>query len=193
MKTLLILGNDKIASSAFNLNILKNKNIIIAIDYSSNYKRVISLVFKKRISFFLLIKMFFSELFRKSIKTNLNLNRIDSNKDIIDLIQKFNPKRVVLFRAGLIISKKVISLNVPIMNIHCAKVPEYGGIGSIQRALKDKHFIQQATLHQVTTTIDKGEVFDTNPYELNPNKSYFFNENIAYKSGLVLLKRTLEK
>ena len=193
MKTLLILGNDKIASSAFNLNILKNKNIIIAIDYSSNYKRVISIVFKKRISFFLLIKMFFSELFRKSIKTNLNLNRIDSNKDIIDLIQKFNPKRVVLFRAGLIISKKVISLNVPIMNIHCAKVPEYGGIGSIQRALKDKHFIQQATLHQVTTTIDKGEVFDTNPYELNPNKSYFFNENIAYKSGLVLLKRTLEK
>ena len=79
------------------------------------------------------------------------------------------------------------------MNIHCAKVPDYGGLGSIQKALDEKCYAQNSTLHQVTTTIDQGKVFDTESYKLDPNKSYFTNENIAYKSGLLLLQRTLQK
>lgn len=79
------------------------------------------------------------------------------------------------------------------MNIHCAKVPEYGGLGSIERAIKNRALEQYATLHQVTTTIDKGEIFDLEPFYLDAQKSYCFNENTAYEAGLRLLSRTVSR
>ena len=61
------------------------------------------------------------------------------------------------------------------------------GLGSINRALNDCAFEQNASLHQVTSTIDKGLVIDVEPFLLNGEKSYCYNENIAYQAGLRLL------
>ncbi len=192
MKTLLILGDDNITAPIKNNSALDNPDILVSIDKSTNLYRVIKLVLSKSISPALIVKMIICNLRRGSVPSKRNnFIQIKSNKELLDVIEEHKPSRIVLFRAGLIISKKVISSNIPLLNIHCAKIPEYGGIGSIQRALNDKAVNQFATLHQVTTTIDKGKVFDEEPFTLNLKKSYCYNENEAYSAGTTLLYRTL--
>ena len=90
-------------------------------------------------------------------------------QDLINEVKKNSPQRIILFRAGLIINKSVISLGVPLLNVHCAKIPEFGGIGSIAKALRNKSFEQEATLHEVSKKIDEGKVIDTEKFSLNPN------------------------
>ena len=192
MKTMVILGNDKIGLSAMQISELTSPNFILIIDKSTNIKRVFRLVLKGRLGFVLLLKMLLCEIHRPTFPSiTKSLLEVKSNKDLISAIYKYKPSRIILFRAGLIISREVIALGIPLMNIHCAKVPKYGGIGSIQSALTDGDFSQCATLHQVTTTIDQGIIFEEVPYILDPNKSYCCNENIAYLAGLTLLRRCL--
>jgi len=192
MKTLLILGGDKIARSALE-TLTSSGNLMIAIDNSTNLKRVVRLIAKRRIELFLLIKMFACELIRKNIKFSLKgVASIKNNSDLVRIINEFKPHRILLFRAGLVISREVIDRGIPLMNIHCAKVPEYGGLGSLDRAIKDRALDQHATLHQVTTTIDRGEMFDFEPFRLDLSKNYCNNENLAYEAGLKLLKRLLK-
>ena len=76
-----------------------------------------------------------------------------------------------------------------ILNIHCAKIPEYGGIGVLDRALNDKAYNQEATLHIITERIDEGEVITVEPYKLQESLSYRENENIAYDAGIKLFNR----
>lgn len=193
MKTLLIIGGDKIGRSTLN-TLEPSDELMIAIDRSTNFKRIIWLITKKRIALFLLIQMFTCELMRKNLKSPVKeVASIRNNSDLLHIINEFKPQRIVLFRAGLVISREVIERGIPLMNIHCAKVPEYGGLGSIKRAIKNRALEQYATLHQVTTTIDKGEIFDLEPFYLDAQKSYCFNENIAYKAGLRLLSRTISR
>lgn len=191
MKTMLILGGDRIARSA--LSVLKvTENLSIVIDQSTDIKRVARLIIKKRLPLLLVIKMLFCEIKRpKPLVFLPDLPVIKSNKDLLALIGKIKPERIVLFRAGLVISKDVISIGIPLLNIHCAKLPEYSGLGSIYRAIRDNAIEQFATLHRVTTTIDEGEVFDIEPFRLDLENSYCFNEDIAYQAGIVLLKRTI--
>jgi len=189
---MVILGNDKIAASARKISELASPNIFLVVDKSTNIKRVFRLVVKGRLSFVLLLKMLLCEIHRPTFPSSTGPSlEVKNNKDLLSAIDKYKPSRIILFRAGLIISKEVIARGVPLMNIHCAKVPEYGGIGSIQCALNDGAFSQCAALHQVTTTIDQGMVFDEEPYTLDPSKSYCSNENTAYLAGVTLLRRCL--
>jgi hypothetical protein len=191
MKTLLILGGDKITRSALE-TITTSAELMIAIDNSTSLRRVLRLIVKRRIGLLLVIKMIVCEILRKNPKfSTKEFVSINNNSDVLRVIDEFKPERICLFRAGLVISREVIQRGVPLMNIHCAKVPEYGGLGSIDRAIKDKAVEQHATLHQVTTTIDRGKVFDLEPFYLDLKKSYCINENTAYKAGLRLLKRTI--
>lgn len=192
-KTLLVLGNDKISGKALKKINNSNKNIKIVIDRSTSLKRVYKLINLKILSLSLVIKMFFSELFRKSKKPNKKLCGISSNLDLLNFIKDFNPDRLILFRAGLIINKNVLKTGIPILNIHAAKVPEFGGLGSIDKALKSGAYNQSACLHIVTSKIDEGEVIDSEDYQLNPKKNYYINEEIAYNASTNLLLRAIEK
>lgn len=191
MKTILILGNDRVAQQAL-VSLKESDSLMIVIDRSTNIRRVASLLWKKRLSLLLVFKMLMCE-FKRSSSTLPPTTKpgIVNNKDLLAILSKYRPERVVLFRAGLIISKEIISQGIPLLNIHCANVPGYGGLGSIDRAIKDNAMEQNATLHQVTTTIDEGQVFDTEPFRLDPAKSYCHNEYIAYQAGLKLLYRTI--
>jgi hypothetical protein len=193
MKTILIFGGDRIAQKALE-NRRESDSLMIFVDRSTNIKRVAKLLWKKRLSPFLFFKMLICEVRRsKSAVVPTNLQGILNNKDVLELICKYIPERVVLFRAGLIINKDILAQGVPLFNIHCVKVPEYGGIGLIDRALKDNALEHNATLHQVTTTIDEGQVFDVEPFQLNASKSYCFNEDVAYQAALKLFYRTIGK
>jgi len=191
MKTMLILGGDRVARSAL-IHLKATDTLFVLIDKSTSLKRVAKLVWRKRLAPSLIIKMLICEYKRPTPSVPVSsFSTIKNNEGLLDAIDKNKPERIILFRAGLVISKEVISKGIPLLNIHCAKVPEYGGLGSIDCAIKDNAVEQNATLHQVTTTIDEGEVFDVEPFHLNVTRPYCFNEEIAYQAGLKLLLRTL--
>ena len=193
MKTMLILGGDRITQSALNSLELNSESLLVVIDRSTTLKRVIRLIFRKRLSVLLVLKMLICEYKRSNRSVSQsNFSAIKNNKDLLEAIDSYKPEKILLFRAGLVINKEVISRGIPLLNIHCAKVPEYGGLGSIDRALRDNAVEQNATLHQVTTTIDEGIVVEVEPFVLDTKRSYCYNENIAYEAGLKLLFRCVK-
>lgn len=190
MKSLIILGNDKIAGSVSE-KILGLEDCIVYIDRSTGFSRVLKLLKRRVISIRLLAKMAACELLRDGCLPDAALPSLKSNGDLLQAISDHKPDRLILFRAGLIINKSVIATGVPVFNIHAAIVPDYGGIGSIDRAIKDRAFTQFASLHVVTTRIDEGEVVDRVTYELNPDYTYCQNEGIAYRAGQQLLLKAV--
>ncbi len=192
VNTLVILGNDKISSSAL-IHIKLKEDTKVVIDRSTNIKRILKLLKRRSLSPFLLCEMALCEISRSGKSPSRKYDSIYKNQDLINEVKKNSPERIILFRAGLIINKDVISLGVPLLNLHCARIPEFGGIGSIAKALKNKSFEQEATLHRVSVKIDEGEVIDTEKFTLNPNASYCENETISYNAGIRLLKRIVEQ
>lgn len=191
MKTMLILGRDCVSQKALE-KIEGCSSPQIVIDNSMSLVRLWRLIHRRRLSIPLLCKMFFCELRRKpKFEEKNNFMEIKNNGDILNLIDEYRPARIILFRAGLVINQEVISKGIPLLNIHCANIPDFGGLGVIQKALDKEVYNQNATLHQVTTTIDEGKVFEVEPYTLDPQKSYCYNENIAYDAGINLLLRAL--
>ena len=190
MSNLLVLGNDKIAGLAYE-KVSDVDGLDVFIDKTTNVKRIIKLLRRKRIQIGLVLKMFWAELSRNGSKPPSHLSSIYSNKDLYQQLQKASYKKVYLFRAGLVINESVLKLGFLILNIHAARIPEYGGIGSINRALKDRVYEQCASLHVITKEIDQGKVLDYEPYTLNQSLSYLKNEEIAYNAAISLLARSL--
>lgn len=193
MKTMVILGSDRIALKALTFLDVDDSSILVVIDRSSSLIRLFRLIIKGRLSLKLILKMLYCQYLQNPVfLKKRDFLEIKCNADLLALIDKFHPRRIFLFRAGLIIDKDIISKNIPLMNIHCANIPQYGGLGSIQRAISDKSIYQNATLHQVTENIDTGVVFDMEPYLLDINRSYCHNELLAYGAGLRLLQRSIK-
>jgi hypothetical protein len=192
MLTMLVIGKDRLSYKAINSLKYDAKSLVIVKDISTNLRRICKLIFKGTLQIDLLLKMFYCELIRKKEYTyHHDMLRVKSNQDLIRLIKVYRPDRIILFRAGLIINNDIISMRTPIMNIHCAKIPEYGGIGSINKAIKDHSYAQCATLHEVITAIDCGRILDIEPYCLDLDKPYCYNEYVAYEAGIKLLQRTV--
>lgn len=189
-KRFLIVGNDKFGNMALKAN-HKHDKVFIFVDHSTSLFRIFKLLKRGVISFPLISKIFYCESVRNGCKPDNSCPSIKCNNDLIKLIDEFRPDEVILYRAGLIINSAVLGMNSKILNIHCARLPDYGGIGTISRALKDKQFNQCATLHIVTKRIDEGEILFTEPYQLDPYSCYCKNENIAYSAGLSLLEKYL--
>ena len=191
MKKLLLASNDKIGRKLIqNLNNIKNLEIVI--DSSSNLKRLFKLIWKGRLKLFLLLKMVFAEIFRKDFPIP-NYQKIRNNDQLLKVIDKLKIDRVYLFRAGLIINKAALDSGVEFFNIHCAKLQGYGGLGAISKALRDKDYSQEATIHRVTERIDEGDVIAVQKYQLQPGLSYRENEHRAYEAGIKLAIKELTK
>jgi hypothetical protein len=187
MKTLLLLGNDKIAGKALG-QIEKTNSLHICVDHSTSLRRIARLLAMQSISPLLLIKMAFCELTRPGSRPDPGLTKIRSNAELAREMDEIRPSRLILFRAGLIVNKALIDKGMPVLNVHAAEVPQYGGLGSIAKALADKAHEQAACLHLVTERIDGGHVLAREKYRLNPNVSYCENEKIAYAAATRLLK-----
>jgi folate-dependent phosphoribosylglycinamide formyltransferase PurN len=185
VKKLLVVGNDKIGRKLIS-KIGSRQDLIIRIDASSDLKRLLKLIRRGSIHINVFIKMGIAEILRKDY-TIESFEKIYNNADLLKAIRAFHIKRVYLFRAGLIISKQVLRSKAEILNVHCASIPDYGGLGSIARALRDHAYDQEAMLHRVTEKIDEGEVIATIPYKLDKNLSYRKNEDIAYDAGIQLI------
>tara|TARA_B100000927_G_scaffold249679_1_gene213811 strand:- start:1342 stop:1917 length:576 start_codon:yes stop_codon:yes gene_type:complete len=190
LKTILILGNDKLGGRAYE-RLPHNDHLKVLIDRSTNLKRVLRLLLKRILPFSLFLKMIVAEYFRAGSKPAKSLSGISENSELLRIMNEFKPNRVLLYRAGLIVNKSVLDAGLKILNVHAAKVPEYGGIGSLHKALLDKALEQYASLHEVTVKIDQGQLVDTEKFTLDANLSYSENERIAYDASLRLLLRNI--
>jgi methionyl-tRNA formyltransferase len=191
MNTLLLVGNDKLSRKLVS-QFTPDIDFQIAIDVSTNMRRVVKLLRRGSLSPLVLFKMLLAEFFRKDYPIE-DFPKIRSNNDLLDMIRVRQFSKVYMFHVGLIINKAVISSGVEILNTHCASLPKYGGLMSIDRALKDHVFSQEATLHQVTEKIDSGNVIAVNPYLLEKDRSYAWNEDRAYNAGIELILGQLKK
>lgn len=191
---LVILGKDKIGQIGAKA-IGPVKGVRMVWDCSSNLKRVARLVIKRRIKLALLLKMFWAEVLRESSgdsSFSTSFVNVKDNSELRNLMIELKPAVVVCFRAGLIIAPRVLSLGIPFYNIHAAKVPEFGGLGSIQKALTAGAYHQSACLHQIEHTIDTGPVLLEEPYQLDPQATYSENEDRAYSAGIALLVKSID-
>ena len=186
----LIFGNDKLSNSIISSLNLPD-NVILIKDKSTNIKKISRLVFKRRISLYFLFKTFYCQIRNKSMPLKEKYISISNNYDLEKILEKKKPKYIILFRAGLIINKNIINLKIPLINIHCARLDGFGGLGSIYKALKKEVYDQCATAHIVTEKIDEGQIIAEMPFKLNPNISYCKNELIAFKTGGDLLQLLL--
>ena len=192
INTFLILSSDRLSQQAKTFLNLNDRSVMILIDKSNKIKRIFKLVFRRRLSVALILKMLLCELRRpRENFSSPDSTQIFNNYDLLLLIKKYKPQRIILFRTGLIINSKVIASGIPLLNIHCARLPDYSGLGAIAKAIKENANNQCATLHEVTTSIDKGKVLDVEPYLINQFSSYCENEMEAYRAGINLLSRTL--
>ncbi|HZZ80538.1 MAG TPA: hypothetical protein VFE62_18690 [Gemmataceae bacterium] len=188
--TLLVVGNDKIGARLLQ-RIPPTWPGHVVLDCSSSVTRVLRLLRRGSLPVGTFLRMAWANAWRPQLPMP-EYPRVGDISSLLEWIDKTQANRVFLFRAGLIISQRALACGAQFLNTHCARVPEYGGIGAIARALADRAFLQVATLHHVTTRIDEGEVLDTQPYCLRPERSYRENEDLAYDAGIELLAKHLD-
>jgi methionyl-tRNA formyltransferase len=191
LRRLLVTGNDKLSAQLI-AQLEENQQLRIILDKSTNAKRVWRLYRKERLKLIWLLKMTLAEMARKKPQISI-FDHINNNDGLLKFIRQYHIERVYLFRTGLIINKKILNQRIDILNTHCARIPDYGGLGAIPRALQDGAFNQVATLHRIVQRIDEGKILETETYQLNPCLSYRKNEDIAYHAGIRLLLKQFPK
>lgn len=192
MKILVLTGNDKWGRKFLHTE-SENYSVSFALEAGSrSLKRIVKLLRKGSLSFSTLLKMTLAEFARPAYSTP-DLPHIKNNDDLLQLIQTNHFDQVILYHVGMIIRRKVLQTGVKVYNIHCARLPEYGGLMAIQRALDKGDFRQEATLHIVNEQVDSGETIQTIPFLLDAEKSYRVNEDTAFDAGEALLRGFLEE
>jgi hypothetical protein len=187
MKTLLLIGDDKIGRS---LLARVPGGVETALDRSSSWRRAVRVLLKGSVSPAALWMMWRAESRRRDARAG-PVPSVRSNAELLERVRREGIERLFLFRAGLIVNRALLAAVREVLNIHCARLPEYGGLGAIPRALRRGDYRQCATMHRVTEQIDAGEVIATLPYDLDPARSYFDNEQVAYEAGMKLLLQQL--
>ncbi len=195
MNTIVVVGNDRICRGLVARLSRSRRHYILLIDKSMTLQRVWRVLSRGRLRLRDFVRMAVAELMRANpeIPQSLEFSSIRNNADLLEQILIHQATTVYLFRAGLIINKSILERDVEVLNLHCAKIPEYGGLAAIARALRDKAYEQFATLHRVTEAIDRGEVVRQIPYRLSPTLSYRENEDLAYETGIQLLLDELSR
>ena len=98
-------------------------------------------------------------------------------------ISEINPKLIVLAGFMKVLSPKFVRLfRGKIVNIHPSLLPEYPGLNTHQRVLKDKKKIHGVSVHLVTEDLDGGPIIAQDSVRVLPNDTA---ESLA--------KRVLEK
>jgi len=183
MKTIFIIGDDKLGRlAAAELNAPD----AIWLNRSVDSKRVVRLIKTGAIKLQDVLAIAFADLRRPNVAAP-DLPIIRTNAEMLELIRTQAPDRIICYRAGLVLTRKVLDQPVQFLNVHCADLPKYGGLGTLHRALRDKAFTQNACLHEITTVIDGGRVLHKEPYQLSPARSFRRNEDIAYAAGRKIL------
>ena len=190
-KTLVLIGNDK-KGREFIARHAKDYAIQVALENGSrSLKRIVKLLRRGSLAFPVLIKMISAEAGR----TNYSIppiKQVKTNADLLEIIKSDHIERIILYHVGMIIHKTVLQTGVVVLNIHCARLPDYAGLMAIHRAIRAGDLDQEATLHFVNEKVDSGDIIRTIPFRLDKSKSYKANEDIAFQAGEQLLLTLLD-
>lgn len=190
--TLVLVGNDK-RGRTFIHRYARQYNVSMVVqDGSRAIRRIVKLLRRGSLSIPVLLKMTWAELRRPYCRIPA-LPHIKTNSELVAIINDQKIEQIVLYHVGLIIRRKVLETGVTVYNIHCARLPEYGGLMAIQRALDKGDFQQEATLHIINEQVDSGETIQTVSFLLDAEKSYGANEDTAFDAGETLLHGFLEE
>ena len=185
-KVVIITGNRLILKNLRENYHFRNTKIIY--DNSSKFSRGFKLLKNRKLNTFNIIKMYLAQFDKNSHKRiNSKITRIKNELEFVSIIDSYQPSHVISFHCGIIFHPSFYPQNIIMLNIHCASLPQYPGIGAIINAISDKCGIQNATLHKITSKIDDGEIVKTKNFELNFSKSYKVNYQKSISVGMDLL------
>ncbi len=182
---LIVIGNDKMSNNLANKIKRSEKKIKILKDKSLDLKKLIKLFTKseqKSLIFFII------SILNEARRKNIRVKNIESfkNKNELNLVlSKLNPKLILVFRASLIFPKEIVE-NFEIINFHCADITDemYRGLGAIYRSFKAKEKNPKVSAHKMVSKVDEGKIIFQSKYNFDFSKSYFYNENLAFQSGI---------
>jgi SAM-dependent methyltransferase len=187
--TILLVGSGKLGRRLL-AELGPHPKLAVYLDHSNSPERVWRLLRRRAISPQALLRIAAAELWREAPPA-VELPPIGTNSALLRAIRFHKAERVIMFHAGLIVRRAVLNAGVEILNVHCARIPEFGGLAAISRALAAGALQQEASLHLVTKEIDEGELVDSEPYTLDPRASFRVNEDGAYAAGVRLVLRNL--
>lgn len=188
-RTLLVVGDDKTGRRLL-AHLGPSPDLAVVLDHSATPGRVWRLLRRGALPWPLLARMALAEWLRQDWPRP-DLPAVAASRDLVRAARDCGAERILLFRAGIIIDAEGLAAGIPFLNVHCASLDGFGGLGAIARALAAGALEQQATLHRVTARIDQGEILDREPYRLDPALGYRASEDLAYDAGIRLVLRTL--
>ena len=110
-------------------------------------------------------------------------SKYEFEESLATRISEINPKLIVLAGFMKVLSPQFVRLfRGKIVNIHPSLLPEYPGLNTHQRVLKDKKKIHGVSVHLVTEDLDGGPIIAQDSVRVLPNDTA---ESLA--------KRVLEK
>ena len=110
-------------------------------------------------------------------------SKLEFEESLATRISEINPKLIVLAGFMKVLSPQFVRLfRGKIVNIHPSLLPEYPGLNTHQRVLKDKKKIHGVSVHLVTEDLDGGPIIAQDSVRVLPNDTA---ESLA--------KRVLEK
>lgn len=189
-KIVLIIGDDRMGRIAMTSVHKAFPDIRIYRNRSTSPKRIVKLILKGVLPLSALLVMAWAEMRRRPVPEP-DCPVLVTNQDVRSMIETEKPDRVICFRAGLVLTRKTLALPARFLNLHYTDLPQWGGLGTVYKALRAKAYDQNACLHEMVGEIDAGEVYEREAYKLDPSIGYKANEDRAFEAGLRLLHRVL--
>lgn len=188
MVKIALLVSGQIGKDLIN-SVIDHPNVFPVLDTSFSFDKLLKIFKRRSIGFKVLINILAFEIIQFKIRKIFiyrGIPKVRNNLNLREFVYNNKITHVVLFNANLIIKPGVFNSNVELINIHCINPEIYPGLGGVEKALVNEDFVQFAALHKIASSIDKGLIVITNPYELSKTKSSVANRRIAFEAGIEL-------
>ena len=97
-------------------------------------------------------------------------SKLEFEESLATRISEINPKLIVLAGFMKVLGPQFVNLfRGKIINIHPSLLPEYPGLNTHQRVLKDKKKIHGVSVHLVTEDLDGGPIIAQDSVDVLPN------------------------
>ncbi len=110
---------------------------------------------------------------KKERVPSLNVTNLNNNKSI-QFIENIDHDIVLSLRPGQIFHSKFISATQKILNIHCSRLPNYRGMGSVLQTLAAGEAKTSISFHLIENEeVDNGPIVLQKKVNINPKQSVF--------------------
>lgn len=195
-RALLFVGDDALAEACVDRLRFGEQwgRVDVAKDVSLTARKVLRLLGRRSLALRHLLRMAWAMLLRRRSGGLDAVRGIRGNAQLATLLDAGRYDLVVMYRVSLIVDAANIAKPPLFLNVHCGRLPEYGGLAALCRALDNGDLEQAAVAHRVTKKIDDPEtIVDSESFLLDPRARYAANEERASRAGCRLVRRVLSE